>query len=167
MDGWRKTQADFKSNSEAAFESAIEAVLLANGYTRHSSKEFDAEQAIFPEPEFSLTDSFFTTIRRNAVSKSRHVGSRNTPPIAGQVDPWILRGLTACAANPLTSREIQEATGLRHRETFQRKYLDQLLEDELLERTIPEKPTSRLQKYRLTEKGRALLEQLDMQGDNP
>jgi type I restriction enzyme, R subunit len=38
-----------KSTSEAAFETAIEAVLLSNGYTRHTSKEFDSEQAIFPE----------------------------------------------------------------------------------------------------------------------
>jgi type I restriction enzyme R subunit len=38
-----------KPTSEAAFENAIEAVLLANGYTRQTSKEFDVEQAIFPE----------------------------------------------------------------------------------------------------------------------
>jgi ATP-dependent DNA helicase RecG len=33
----------------------------------------------------------------------------------------------------------------------------QLLEERLVEYTIPEKPNSRLQKYRLTEKGRALI----------
>ncbi|MDO9583527.1 MAG: cell filamentation protein Fic [Desulfomicrobium sp.] len=69
--------------------------------------------------------------------------------------------MTACAARPLSSREIQVAAGLRHRETFQRNYLDQIISDGLVERTIPEKPTSRLQKYRLTEKGRGLLEKLD------
>jgi type I restriction enzyme R subunit len=37
-----------KTTSEAAFETVIEAVLLANGYTRHTSKDFDPEQAIFP-----------------------------------------------------------------------------------------------------------------------
>ena len=35
---------------------------------------------------------------------------------------------------------------------------------DLNDRTIPEKPTSRLQKYRLTEKGRRLLEQMDKDG---
>jgi len=33
-----------------------------------------------------------------------------------------------------------------------------MLADGLIEYTIPEKPTSRLQKYRLTEKGRKLLD---------
>ncbi|WP_326844892.1 Fic family protein [Legionella pneumophila] len=50
--------------------------------------------------------------------------------------------------------------GIRHRETFQRNYLDQLLRDELIERTIPDKPKSRLQKYRLSKKGKILLEDL-------
>jgi type I restriction enzyme R subunit len=38
-----------KRTSEAAFETAIEAVLLAYGYVRHTSSEFDRERAIFPD----------------------------------------------------------------------------------------------------------------------
>ncbi len=34
--------------SERAFENAIEDVLLASGFQRHLSKEFDRENAIFP-----------------------------------------------------------------------------------------------------------------------
>ncbi len=33
--------------------------------------------------------------------------------------------------------------------------------------TIPDKPASRFQKYRLTEKGRELLEQLDKESGRP
>jgi len=46
---------------------------------------------------------------------------------------------------------------LRHWKTFQANYLSPLLKDKLLERTIPDKPTSRLQKYRLTERGTKML----------
>ncbi len=38
-----------KSTSEAAFETAIESVLLADGYHKLQSSEFDAELAIFPQ----------------------------------------------------------------------------------------------------------------------
>lgn len=37
-----------KQTSEAAFETAIEAVLLADGYSRVDAKSFDRERAIFP-----------------------------------------------------------------------------------------------------------------------
>jgi hypothetical protein len=37
-----------KQTSEAAFEAAIAAVLLVNGYSRVEGKSFDRERAIFP-----------------------------------------------------------------------------------------------------------------------
>jgi ATP-dependent DNA helicase RecG len=66
----------------------------------------------------------------------------------------------------LKSREIQTVAGLRHRESFQRNYLDQLLGEGWLERTIPDKPKSRLQKYRLTDKSKALLAEIRKTGSS-
>ena len=43
-------------------------------------------------------------------------------------------------------------------------YIDPSLAGGLVEPTIPDKPTSSLQKYRLTEKGRRLLEKLGKEG---
>jgi len=51
-------------------------------------------------------------------------------------------------------------SGLKHWKTFQTNYLNPLLVNGILERTIPEKPQSPLQRYRLTAKGRALLDKL-------
>lgn len=46
------------------------------------------------------------------------------------------------------------------RTKFRRKYIQPLLEDGILEQTIPDKPNSKNQKYRLTEKGLKLKQEL-------
>jgi hypothetical protein len=55
----------------------------------------------------------------------------------------------------MSRQEIQAALALRGRENFEARYLKPALAAAFIERTIPEKPNSRLQKYRLTAKGRA------------
>ena len=46
--------------------------------------------------------------------------------------------------------------GFADRTKFRRKYIHPLLEAGILEQTIPDKPNSQNQKYRLTAKGLAL-----------
>jgi ATP-dependent DNA helicase RecG len=53
--------------------------------------------------------------------------------------------------------ELQEAAGFADREHFVNEHLKPLLEAGLLEMTIPDKPRSSKQKYRLTAKGRQFL----------
>ena len=53
--------------------------------------------------------------------------------------------------------QLQEALRLSARKNFRLLYLLPSLEAGLIEYTIPEKPNSRLQRYRLTPKGRSLL----------
>ncbi len=54
--------------------------------------------------------------------------------------------------------------GRTNRTKFRDQVLKPLLETNLVEMTIPDKPTSRHQKYRLTGNGRAILEQLEENG---
>jgi len=49
--------------------------------------------------------------------------------------------------------EIQKYLGLSNRDYFRKKVLNPLIEKELLELTIPDKPKSPNQKYRITKKG--------------
>jgi len=45
--------------------------------------------------------------------------------------------------------ELRDMLGLKHRQTFRENYLHPALKQGVIEQTIPEKPNSRLQKYRL------------------
>lgn len=59
---------------------------------------------------------------------------------------------------PLAAQQILEKIGLSHRETLYQNYLRPALRAGLIERTIPEKPRSSKQRYRLAKKGEALAE---------
>ena len=59
--------------------------------------------------------------------------------------------------NPLSSGELMAKLGLKHRANFREKHLHPALKEGYIEQTIPKKPSSRLQKYRLTQKGLNLL----------
>ena len=48
-----------------------------------------------------------------------------------------------------TLAELMQLLDLSHRATFQKNYLNPAIEAELIERTIPDKPKSSKQKYRL------------------
>ncbi len=72
-------------------------------------------------------------------------------------DDPVIQLLAALLETELSSAEIQKAMNLKHRAAFQQNHLNPAMEAGLIERTIPEKPNSRLQKYRLTDKGRQAL----------
>ncbi|MCK5774463.1 MAG: putative DNA binding domain-containing protein [Thermoplasmata archaeon] len=61
----------------------------------------------------------------------------------------------------LSVSELVKALGLKSRTGSIKRTLKDLLSRELIEYTIPEKPNSRSQRYRLTRKGRSFLENKD------
>lgn len=58
------------------------------------------------------------------------------------------RLLSVLGKDTLSAAELMERLGLSHRPTFRKNYLNPALERNLIERTIPDKPNSRNQKYR-------------------
>ena len=57
--------------------------------------------------------------------------------------------------------DLMAVTGRSDRTKFRKQLLNPLLDAGWITMTIPDKPTSRLQRYRLTEKGREQLERID------
>ena len=105
-------------------------------------------EAGLAEPEFKLTDGFVAIIRRKAGIALEKVTSRVNP----EATPEVTAQVVAFCTEPRSAKEIMAARGLKHWKTFQINYLNPLLEAGILERTIPDKPRSPQQRYRLTQK---------------
>ena len=75
--------------------------------------------------------------------------------VIDQVTTEVSRLLTVMRES-MSRLEIQLALGLKHLPHLRDAYLIPAMKEGLLEPTIPEKPQSRLQKYRLTPAGKTL-----------
>ena len=81
-----------------------------------------------------------------------------TAPVTAPVSTYILKLLELLALRePLSNEDIRQAFSLKDRRRLRETYLMPSLAAGLIERTIPDKPNSRLQQYRLTETGRSVL----------
>ena len=80
-----------------------------------------------------------------------------TDQVSDQLTDQVKSLLKVLKTKPHSAVECMTRLKLSHRPTFRANYLHPALEQGLIERTIPEKPNSRLQKYRLTAKGRQIL----------
>lgn len=84
--------------------------------------------------------------------------SGRTPEVGAQVEAQVVqRVLAACAEVPLSSAEIAVVLGHKQLSGNLRKSLPELRKAGLIEYTIPDKPRSSKQKYRLTDAGKRLL----------
>ena len=81
----------------------------------------------------------------------------STPEVAPEVTPEVR--LLSVLTGEMTRLQLKEALGLKDDEHFRKAYLLPALEAGLIEMTIPDKPRSSKQKYRLTGKGRQLMAQ--------
>jgi hypothetical protein len=64
--------------------------------------------------------------------------------------------ITAFDEENMTSNDLMTILNLKHKEKFRLNYILPALQQGFIERTIPDKPNSRFQKYQLTDKGKAV-----------
>ena len=108
----------------------------------------------FPRPEMQEGDSHPAADGAGTTGKQTQVGTKSA---LSRHHVGILR---KCSEDqPLTV--LMELVGRSDRTKFRNLFLSPLLEQGLIERTIPDKPRSRNQRYRLTALGHRMLEQQD------
>lgn len=104
--------------------------------------------------------AFMLTMIRDALHNSA------TPQVDHQVSPQVAAMLKALKGE-MTREQLQTSLGLSDRKSFRQRYLLPALEAGWLEMTRPDKPQSRLQKYRLSAAGKAALAQLEQDYPQP
>jgi ATP-dependent DNA helicase RecG len=105
-------------------------------------------QAGLPAPELREEHPGFWIVFRFAPRAA-------TPEVTPEVTPELR--LLRVVQGEVSRQSLQRALGLKDAEHFRQHYLAPTLAAGLIEMTVPDKPNSRLQKYRLTAKGRVLL----------
>lgn len=104
-----------------------------------------------PTPEFrEMSGGFMVTVYNKTEQVTEQVAEQATEQVTKQVERLLfsLRGKT------LSSSVLMRKLGLSHRPTFLYNYIRPAIQYRLIEMTIPGKPPSGLQRYRLTNKGK-------------
>jgi ATP-dependent DNA helicase RecG len=109
------------------------------------------------EPLFQEIGPFAVVTFRVRVGTTAQVTPQVAPHVAPQVTPQVASALQAAAQGAKSREELQRAADIKDREHFRKAYLERLLSSGWLERTIPDKPRSRMQQYRTTKAGLAVL----------
>ena len=123
-----------------------------------------------PEPEFEANGFVTVTFRPNPAVRAEaeeHPAVRVTTEVTGEVTGKVTGEVTGevrllqVIAGEMTRQHLQEALGLKHEDHFRNAYLSPALQAGLIEMTIPDKPRSSNQRYRLTPAGRESLRQTE------
>ena len=126
----------------------VESMVYANQrdyYSAINQSTIDGDSA--PFIEFML-DRILAACKSTSSGGSIPTSAQVTPHVTPQVEQLL------CVMQNDTSRKnLQNALGLKDRKSFRQRYLLPAIKQGLVEMTLPNKPQSSLQKYRLTRTG--------------
>jgi len=136
---------------------------VAKGLLPYHGLGSGIKRALEEWPEIGFLDDrdgclFTATVRRT--TKQATTAGQVAVQVAGQVLREIAL-LLGVLQGEMTRSDLQKALKLKGRANFEDRYLKPALAIGLIEMTIPDKPNSRLQRYRLTDTGRRLLTDAD------
>jgi len=107
-------------------------------YNALGKSDTDADSCAFVE--------FLLQVIMDTLQNTTVVGNDD---VEEQKDPLVDKLREAIGYDVLSASEIMKRLGLSHRPTFRQNYLNPALSNGIVEMTIPDKPNSRNQKYRL------------------
>ncbi|MCR5750896.1 MAG: hypothetical protein K6G91_02940 [Kiritimatiellae bacterium] len=164
--GW-KVGSLFKKHSSQARNELIASTLYRGGFVEAWGRGIDkvcreCASLGVPKPKYDVTES---NVMVSIIARGIKSGTKSAPSQApsqefcGNALTAYERVLCFCS-DPMSAREIMKHEGRTDLTKFRNATLAPMIKDGVLEPTVPDKPRSRLQKYRLTVKGRTVLEAL-------
>lgn len=150
---WLIPSQPLPSSGLARKKLVAEAFCLTGSIEKYGSEFIRISKALedYPEARLEISESGHGLM----LSFQKVAHQPESQPVTDQVTAEILRLLTVMRC-PLSRLEIQSRVGLKHLPHLRNAYLQPVMKDGLIEMTIPKKPLSRHQKYRLTPAGKAL-----------
>lgn len=109
-----------------------------------------------PQPVWTSDEKTGVTLTFFAPEVTTEVATEVTTEVATGVTMEVLRLLKAFDGD-MSRQDLQRNIGLKNNEHFRKAYLLPAIQGYLVEMTLPDKPHSSKQRYRLTPKGRSLL----------
>ena len=106
-------------------------------------------------PEVIVEDNWVTVIFTRNQSKLEPSKQNTTEQVTEQVSKEIQELIQTCIGT-LSRSELQQKLNLKHRVNFTNNYLNPAIKAGFIEMTIPNKPQSSKQKYKLTTKGKSI-----------
>jgi Fic family protein len=104
--------------------------------------------------EFALS-AILTTVEAQTKQQEKHKDEHIEKHKVKQFSDTMIATLNALKTKSLSRRELFDAIGMKNDFRAYKRNVEPLIMDGLIEMTAPDKPSSKLQKYRLTDKGRS------------
>lgn len=136
------------------------ALLPVESVVRDRQQEY---YAALGSSDKSADGTLFTEFMLAAILQAIRELEANTDQVNDQVTDQVRHLLQVMEQQAYAAKELMDKLQLSHRPTFRKNYLHPALEQGLIEMTVPDKPNSRIQKYRLTAKGRRLKSEVRME----
>lgn len=158
--GYASNQASNQARNQASRQATPQAKAQAKPQDTQQVSHQDA-----PQDGHQVNHQDSRQVNRQVSRQdSRQVTPQDSCQESPQDNPQVSEQVTALLRVMLSEQEqnkisrfkretLQKLLGLSDKKSFTQRYLKPALKDDLVEMTIPEKPTSRLQQYRLTALG--------------
>jgi ATP-dependent DNA helicase RecG len=125
-----------------------EGFYLINAIEKYGSGFIRIRKALQEYPEINFEFKEFAGGVMVTFTQHSRQREAQAPQVTPQVTPQVNQLLTVLTGE-MTRQELMTALGLKDRKHFADTYLQPALKQGLIEMTRPDKPNSRLQKYRL------------------